>query len=213
MVHYNYQDENKDLSPKKEKVRALNKILEWIAESERTFVDTVFKPSIEVLMEMIFANLFRPLPNIKEIDLDSAEGVDIKEQVDKSWPTLIYVYEIFLHTIKHPVITENALKHFLTESNIQNLLDLFESSNREERDYLKQAVHKLYAKVIKRRKLFRKMFNNHFLSIVYERQSATGASEILDIYSSIISGFAVPLRNEHIEFFNTFLTPLLKVQT
>lgn len=165
-------------------------------------------------MDMIAINIFRPLSAKKASDLDAMdEGAGDGEVQDKSWPTLILVYEIFLHVVKHPAISETILKHFLTESYIQDLLELFESENVNERDYLKQIVHKLYAKVIKRRKTFRKMFNNHFLYIIYERPSSNGANEILDIYSSIISGFAVPLRPEHIDFFKRFLTPLLKVQT
>lgn len=163
---------------------------------------------------MIYQNIFRALPAKKGAELDAMdEGADVQDTQDKSWPTLVLVYEIYLHLIKHPAITESILKQFLTESYIQCLLDLFESNNVNERDYLKQVVHKLYAKVIKRRKVFRKMFNNHFISLVYERPTANGANEILDIYSSIISGFAVPLRSEHVDFFKHFLTPLLKVQT
>ena len=212
MVTYNYQDESKDKSEKATKIMALSKILEAMATSERAFIDTVLKPLIDQFMEMIEVNIFRPLPAFKVTDLEEMDENADQNDKDKAWSTLIYVYEIFIHIIKHPAVSENVLKQFLTESYVQNLLDLFESGNKEERDYLKQAVHKLYAKVVRRRKMFRKMFNNHFLSIVYERPDVIGASEILDIYSSIISGFAVPLRPEHHDFFKTFLTPLLKVQ-
>ena len=40
-----------------------------------------------------------------------------------------------------------------------------------------------------------------------------GASELLDILASIISGFAVPLREEHVIFFKNIIIPLHKVQT
>lgn len=164
-------------------------------------------------MDMIGVNIFRPLPLIKRVELEAMdEGANNLEPADKSWSTLIFVYEIYIHIIKHPAITETVLKHFITEPYIQNLLDLFESENIEERDYLKQIIHKLYAKVVKRRKMFRKLFNNHFLTLVYEKPTMNGAQEILEIYSSIISGFTVPLRVEHIDFFKYFLTPLLKVQ-
>ena len=132
---------------------------------------------------------------------------------DKSWPTLILVYEIFLHLVKHEAISESKLKIFLTEQYIHRLLYLFETNNTHERDYLKQIVHKLYAKVVRRRKVFRKMFNNHFITLVHESEIANGVSEILDIYSSIISGFTVPLKPEHIDFFRHFLTPMLKVSS
>jgi len=38
-------------------------------------------------------------------------------------------------------------------------------------------------------------------------------AELLDILASIISGFAVPLREEHVKFFKNVIIPLHKVQT
>ena len=195
------------------KQKSLQKLLEWIFESDRKFVDLILRPKIEVIMLMLMKNLFRPLPNKKATDLDVTEGnAETEEILDKSWPTFELLYEIFINIIKHPAISESILKYFLTEGFIENLLELFDSENIQERDYLKQITHKLYAKVVKRRRLFRKMFNNHFLKLIYEKPSSFGANEILDIYAAIISGFAVPLKDEHIQFFKLFLTPLLKLQ-
>jgi serine/threonine-protein phosphatase 2A regulatory subunit B' len=214
LVIYNYEDQTKDFLKKREKMIALHKLLEWIIESDRKFIDHIFRPNLDKVWDMITQNIVRPLPNKKAMEFDPTEGDGMEEDTqDKNWPTLELVYEILLHLIKHPSVSENHLKYFLTESFIQEILDLFETENCQERDYLKQVTHKLYAKVVKRRKLFRKMFNNHFLSLIYERPAAKGANEILDIYSAIISGFAVPLRPEHVEFFKVFLTPLLKMQT
>lgn len=47
--------------------------------------------------------------------------------------------------------------------------------------------------------------------MIYEKYSFNGASELLDIMASIISGFAVPLREEHQQFFNSIIVPLHKV--
>lgn len=47
--------------------------------------------------------------------------------------------------------------------------------------------------------------------MIYERNTFNGASELLDILASIISGFAVPLRDEHKLFFNNVIVPLHKV--
>lgn len=214
MVIYHYEDESKDTIKKQQKMKLLHKLLEWIVESDKKFLENILRPNFDLIIEMISTNIFRALPAKKEAELDAMdEGAVSEEVTDKSWPTLIIIYEIFLHLVKHPAISESMLKQFLTESYIQRLLDLFETNNIQERDYLKQIVHKLYAKVIKRRKVFRKMFNNHFITLVHERDMENGVSEILDIYSSIISGFAVPLRPEHVDFFKHFLTPMLKVHT
>lgn len=47
--------------------------------------------------------------------------------------------------------------------------------------------------------------------MIYEDYMFNGASELLDIMSSIISGFAVPLRDEHKTFFSTVILHLHKV--
>ena len=150
---YNYKDPNKDKDKKKDKIKALHKLLEWIIESDRKFVDFIFRPHIDTFMEIIEVNIFRPIPLIKKVELEAMdEGANNIEPADKSWSTLIVVYEIYIHIIKHPAITETILKYFITESYIQNILDLFESENAEERDYLKQIIHKLYSKVVKKKK-------------------------------------------------------------
>jgi serine/threonine-protein phosphatase 2A regulatory subunit B' len=49
--------------------------------------------------------------------------------------------------------------------------------------------------------------------MIHETQRFNGASELLDILASIINGFAVPLREEHVVFFKEILIPLHKVKT
>ena len=61
--------------------------------------------------------------------------------------------------------------------------------------------------------MLRKHINECFLSLVHEKDKFNGAAELLDILSAIISGYAVPLREEHIVFFHTIIIPLHKVQT
>ena len=92
-------------------------------------------------------------------------------------------------------------------------MSLFDSEEAVERDYLKNILHKLYAKLVPRRKMIRKAINETFYQLIHEGHKFNGASELLDILASIISGFAVPLREEHVVFFNNVIIPLHKVQT
>ena len=55
--------------------------------------------------------------------------------------------------------------------------------------------------------------NANFFRLIHETDGQNGAGEILDIYASIISGYAVPLREEHITFFKDVIIPLHKVQS
>ena len=55
--------------------------------------------------------------------------------------------------------------------------------------------------------------NETLLSLVHEKDKFNGTAELLDILASIISGYAVPIRQEHITFFETILIPMHKVQS
>lgn len=55
--------------------------------------------------------------------------------------------------------------------------------------------------------------NECFFALIHENYRFNGAAELLDILASIISGFAIPLREEHVSFFNNVIIPLHKVQT
>ena len=78
-------------------------------------------------------------------------------------------------------------------------------------DYLKNILLKLYAKLVPRRKIIRKAINDCLFSLIHEENKLNGIAELLDIMSYIISGFAVPLREEHVQFFINTIIPLHKV--
>lgn len=106
-----------------------------------------------------------------------------------------------------------SLKVYVTPQFVQEFLELFDSEESVERDYLKNILHKLYAKLVPRRKMIRKAINECFFALIHETHRFNGAAELLDILASIISGFAVPLRDEHVVFFQHIIIPLHKVQT
>lgn len=165
-------------------------------------------------MTMIEKNIFRPLPNVKKQNLAFSEtGVEAEDEVDPAWPHLQGVYEFFLQLIINEAVEVRSLKVYVTPQFVQEFLELFDSEESVERDYLKNILHKLYAKLVPRRKMIRKSMNECFFALIHENHKFNGAAELLDILASIISGFAVPLRDEHVVFFQNIIIPLHKVQT
>lgn len=59
--------------------------------------------------------------------------------------------------------------------------------------------------------MIRKGITDLFNSLIHENYKFNGTSELLDILAAIISGFAVPLRDEHMNFFHNIIIPLHKV--
>ncbi|KQL34514.1 serine/threonine-protein phosphatase 2A 56 kDa regulatory subunit alpha isoform [Amazona aestiva] len=68
------------------------------------------------------------------------------------------------------------------------LLELFDSEDPRERDFLKTVLHRIYGKFLGLRAFIRKQINNIFLSI--------------------INGFALPLKAEHKQFLMKVLIPM-----
>jgi serine/threonine-protein phosphatase 2A regulatory subunit B' len=88
------------------------------------------------------------------------------------------------------------------------LIELFDSEDPRERDYLKTILHRIYGKFMSHRSFIRKTISNVFYRFVYETERHNGVGELLEILGSIINGFAIPLKREHLQFLQCALIPL-----
>jgi serine/threonine-protein phosphatase 2A regulatory subunit B' len=52
--------------------------------------------------------------------------------------------------------------------------------------------------MVPKRKMIRKAFTDQLYILIHKDFKFNGVGEILDILASIISGFAIPLRDEHV---------------
>lgn len=109
---------------------------------------TLIIPNLDEVMQMIEKNIFRPLPNVNKKNLAFSEtGMDQEEEVDPAWPHLQGIYEFFLQLVINEAVDVKSLKVYVTPQFVQEFLELFDSEESVERDYLKNILHKLYAKV------------------------------------------------------------------
>lgn len=207
-----FNDEGKNSVEKNERLKNLTELSEIMAN--QSLVNNLVIPNLDAVMDMIQKNIFRPLPVVKKQGAAGEMGMDDDEVIfDPSWPHLQPVYEFFLQLIINDSDEIKGLKAFITHKFIQEFLELFDSEEPKEREYLKNILHRLYAKLVPRRKMIRKAITDTFYTLIHENYKFSGAPELLDILAAIISGFAVPLREEHIYFFKTVIIPLHKVQT
>ena len=112
-------------------------------------VATLIIPNLDEVMSMIEKNIFRPLPNVKKSLQFSETGVEQEDEVDPAWPHLQGIYEFFLQLVINEAVDVKSLKVYVTPQFVQEFLELFDSEESVERDYLKNILHKLYAKVRK----------------------------------------------------------------
>jgi serine/threonine-protein phosphatase 2A regulatory subunit B' len=132
--------------------------------------------------------------------------------LEEAWPHLQLVYELFLKFMMSNHIPRKVMADSISTKFISFFLELLDSEDPRERDYLKTILHRIYGKFMVLRPYIRKQVMNLILHITYEKEEHNGLTELLEILSSIICGFATPLKEEHKEFAKRVLIPLHKVR-
>jgi serine/threonine-protein phosphatase 2A regulatory subunit B' len=168
---------------------------------------------LEELIAMVSENLFRPLPPkcSPGAEDDAEEGEE--PLFEPSWPHLQIVYEFFLRFIVSSDVDVKTLKKYISGPFVLRVLDMFDSEDPRERDYLKTILHRIYAKFMSLRAFIRRAINNVFFTFIYDTGRHNGVAELLEILGSIINGFALPLKAEHKTFLIKVLTPMHKLKS
>lgn len=73
------------------------------------------------------------------------------------------VYEFFLRFLESPDFQPSIGKKVIDQKFVLALLELFDSEDPRERDFLKTVLHRIYGKFLGLRAFIRKQINNFFL--------------------------------------------------
>jgi len=93
-------------------------------------------------VEKVSANIFRPLPaRSKDTPFDPEEDEPILEP---AWPHLHIVYEFFLRFVVSGSTEAKVSRKYIDTNLITRFLELFDSEDPRERDYLKTILHRIY---------------------------------------------------------------------
>lgn len=66
--------------------------------------------------------------------------------LDEAWPHLQLVYELFLKFMMSPYVPAKVISSNISEAFLKQMLELFDSEDPRERDYLKTILHRIYGK-------------------------------------------------------------------
>lgn len=202
---FNFDDPNSDKRGKDLKRTTLLELVDYVnnAGGQKQIFTENLMPDI---MQMVTINICRALPPQTE-DFDPEEDEPVLEP---SWPHLQVVYEFFLRFIVSGEVNAKVAKKYVDQRFCLALVELFDSEDPRERDYLKTILHRIYGKFMSHRSFIRKSISNVFYQFVYETERHNGVGELLEILGSIINGFAMPLKREHLQFLTRALVPLHK---
>lgn len=207
-VVFDFSDPTKNVKEKEIKKQTLVELVDYVTSVNAKFTETI----TQEVVKMVSENLFRSLTPHQR-DNKVVEGFDLEEEepsMDPAWPHLQLVYEFLLRFVASPEIDAKGAKKYIDQSFILKLLDLFDSEDPREREYLKTILHRVYGKFMVHRPFIRKAINNVFYRFIFETEKHNGIAELLEILGSIINGFALPLKEEHKVFLVRALIPLHK---
>uniref|UniRef100_A0A7N0TB66 Serine/threonine protein phosphatase 2A regulatory subunit n=1 Tax=Kalanchoe fedtschenkoi TaxID=63787 RepID=A0A7N0TB66_KALFE len=207
-VVFDFSNPSKNIREKDVKRQILLELVDYISSVGTKFNEV----AMQEITKMVATNLFRTFPSPKH-DTKMPEIYDADEDeltVEPAWPHLQIVYEFLLRFVASPETDAKLAKRFIDHSFVLRLLDLFDSEDQREREYLKTILHRIYGKFMVHRPYIRKAINNIFYKFMFETEKHNGIAELLEILGSIINGFALPLKEEHILFLVRALVPLHK---
>ncbi|KAG4931205.1 hypothetical protein AAZX31_17G192400 [Glycine max] len=204
-VTFDFTDPSKSSADKDVKRKTLVELVDFVACGTMRFSE----PAILAICRMCAINLFRVFPPNYRAS-GGGENDDDEPLFDPAWPHLQLVYELLLKFISSSCIDAKVAKKYIDHSFIARLLELFDSEDPRERDCLKTILHRIYGKFMVHRPYIRKSINNIFYRFVFETDKPNGIGELLEIFGSVITGFALPLKEEHKIFLWRVLVPLHK---
>lgn len=208
-VIFDFNDASGDMKSKEIKRLALHELLDYVANNRQVITE----PMYPRVVEMFAKNLFRPIPPPLNPQGEAFDPEEDEPVLEVAWPHIQVVYEFFLRFIESQDFNTNIAKAYIDHSFVLQLLELFDSEDPRERDFLKTTLHRIYGKFLNLRSFIRRSINNVFFQFTYETERFNGIAELLEILGSIINGFALPLKEEHKLFLTRVLLPMHKVKS
>ncbi|KAL0205614.1 hypothetical protein P9112_000921 [Eukaryota sp. TZLM1-RC] len=192
----------------REKHRAFSDMINFLNDSRSSaYISQV----MSYFIKMISTNLFRTLRTSQSVDTDPFQDVPTS---DMNWKTRQYLYELLLRFVLLPDLDVKFAKKYLNSFFVANFLLLLDVDDIRERDYLKTILHRIYARFMGHRTFIRKSIMHIFHEFLYQKDRKggkyRGISELLEILGSIINGFALPLKSDHLFMLSHVLLPMYK---
>ncbi|KAF7838624.1 serine/threonine protein phosphatase 2A 57 kDa regulatory subunit B' kappa isoform-like [Senna tora] len=203
---YDMSDPDKNSAEQEVKRQTLVDLVDFVSSGSVKFTE----PAIAAVCKMCASNLFRVFPPKFRTSSTGGETEDEEPMFDPAWSHLQVVYDLLLQLINYNSLDVKVAKIYVDHAFILRLLDLFDSEDPRERDCLKTVLHRIYGKFMVHRPFIRKSVSNIIYRFVFETERHNGIAELLEIFGSVISGFALPLKEEHKVFLLRALIPLHK---
>jgi serine/threonine-protein phosphatase 2A regulatory subunit B' len=162
-----FSDPKKDVDLKEFKKECLIECIDLLDHADAP--DYIMNEQIlNESMKTISANLFRTFANKNRGKTSSIEAEEDEPNLEEAWPHLQLVYELLLKFIMSVHMTNDVLTGQISNAFIKQFVELFDSEDPRERDYLKTILHRIYGKFMRLRLYIKEQVMNLMLRITHE---------------------------------------------
>jgi len=141
---------------------------------------------------MLSTNLFRDFPSVSSIcPIDAHDCV-----FDSAWPHISIIYETLT-----AFINSSLPQISLSSSFLYHLIGNSLSPDEREKAIVRDLLYLTYSKLVGCREIIRKNISYYFSSLL-------ASYELIEFYNSIVSGFSIPLKQDHISFYEKYFLAL-----
>lgn len=195
---FDFSEAVSELKSKEIKRAALNELIDYISNNRKVIVEDMY-PEV---VNMFAINLFRTLPPPENPNAAEFDPEEDEPTLEAAWPHLQLVYEFFLRFLESPDFQPNVAKKFIDQSFVIQLLELFDSEDPRERDFLKTTLHRIYGKFLALRVLWcdwSVSFVEELCMFVVRFHDLKFANELyfLVVGYSLTTGIHSPINQQH----------------
>ena len=209
---------------KKIQMETIKEIIDFVENPPYDNLNSVFTDAIfSTVINCFEENCFQPSTvhtekNVKS-DKNAGDGSSMSSlssntmdhfhnHMEPAWPYLKLLYDLIM---KYILKMGGAILKTLIDRKFCSLcVEKLNSTDQRERETVKTLLTKIYVKFFEHRQLIRKCINDAFYRFIYETGKHNGITELLGVLEPIISGYKVPLKQEHFDTLQKSLVPLHK---
>jgi len=167
---------------------------------------------LTAIIRALETNLFRCLP--PRVHNKMIDPEDDDEVYYSNWDYLKGIYEFFLQFLVVSSFLEKkqVLKDYLDMRFMARVLDLFDTEDGRERNFLRVILIRVYSKAMRLRAPIRLRMSQIFHEFTYVTERHNGIIPMLEVLGGIITGFVRPIKEQHKVYLKKVLLPMHKVR-
>ena len=201
----NFKNEKIQIEEKKQKTELLEDLLCHMGNDNiAQFTEVEYK----VLYKLFIKNIVRTTPEAPVIWFAPVNAdLEVERVEECGWPHMSLVYDILTSLFQSPSFKASFCPEevlFMTN----NICQIFQSPDSREREKLIKLFHAFYKGCNKQRHALRKKIASFLDAFIDSPYPIVGVNEMMMVNVPILSGFKLPLHQEHIDFFKKCLMPL-----